>query len=183
MASTRQRAGLVTKCMAEIAIRVPLQLEQRAQVHEVGARGTWATWVQHSAGFQQRPLDYKQPAKGKGRTWGTVSEETPGKSRGLWEGALSTSGQVKGQDHPQTHSRHSLSSKRETGGWSSWDGKTDDGNRSWEEASKGKPKLALGHLAPESVFLKPCHPGAQVRQGFSKGPCWRDLGMMTSGQG
>lgn len=31
--------------------------------------------------------------------------------------------------------------------------KTDDGNRSWEEASKGKPELPLGHLAPESVFL------------------------------
>lgn len=33
------------------------------------------------------------------------------------------------------------------------DEKTDGGNRSWEEASKGEPELALGHLAPESVFL------------------------------
>lgn len=33
------------------------------------------------------------------------------------------------------------------------DEKTDDGNRSWEEALKGEPELALGHLAPESVFL------------------------------
>ena len=31
------------------------------------------------------------------------------------------------------------------------DAKTDDGNRSREEAPKGEPELALGHLAPESV--------------------------------
>lgn len=33
------------------------------------------------------------------------------------------------------------------------DAKTDDGNRSWEEAPEEEPELALGHLAPESDFM------------------------------
>ena len=72
----------------------------------MGNMGPAFCWISAKA------TDYKQPAKGKGQglAGGTVSEETPGKSRGLWEGVpLSTSVTVKGQDHPQTHSAKVMS--------------------------------------------------------------------------
>lgn len=58
------------------------------------------------------------------------------------------------------------------------DEKTDDGNGSWEEASKEKPGLELGRLALESMFLSLVASWGSGQMGPPRA-LLRDLGTMT----